>query len=98
MICVGGNIRTRICPKVFGQVWRNSGKNLSHPQKFPAPTHMLSQVCTAPILSKSEEILMNLNRKQMSLCQPVNHSTLPQIDKEKSNSKKMTERPLGLTP
>jgi len=33
MVCMGGYIRTKIAQKLFRQVWGNSGKNLSQPQK-----------------------------------------------------------------
>ena len=33
IICVGGNTQ-RVACKLFGQVWGNSGKNLSHSRKF----------------------------------------------------------------
>jgi len=30
MICVEGNTHTKSCPKFFGQVWGNAGKNVLH--------------------------------------------------------------------
>jgi len=34
MLFVGENLSAKGAHKLFGQVWGNSGKNLSHPQKF----------------------------------------------------------------
>jgi len=35
MVCVAGGKYLHKWPKIFlGQVWENSGKNPSHPQKF----------------------------------------------------------------
>ena len=50
------------------------------------------------MLSKSEKILMSLNSKQMPLCQLANTELLPQGDKEKGNTEKMTKARLGLMP
>jgi len=30
----------KVAQKLFGQIWRNLGKNPSHPQSLPAPTPM----------------------------------------------------------
>jgi len=43
-------------------------------------------------------ILMSLNRKQKSLCQLATEKLLPQGNKEKDNTKKMTKARLGLMP
>jgi len=48
------------------------------------------------MLSKSEKILMSLNSKQKSLCQLATTELLPQGNKEKGNTKKMTKARLDL--
>jgi len=50
------------------------------------------------MLSKSEKILMSLNSKQEPLCQLATTELLPQGDKEKGNTKKITKSLLGLMP
>jgi len=54
---------------------------------------VLAQVLTAPMLSKSEKILMNLNSKQKPLCQLATAELFPTIQ---GNSKHMTKMRLGL--
>jgi len=48
------------------------------------------------MISKSETILMSLSSKQKSLCQLATTELLPQVDKEKGNTGKMTKARLGL--
>jgi len=48
------------------------------------------------MLSKSDKILMSLNSKQKPLCQLTNTELLPQGDKEKSNTEKITKARLVL--
>jgi len=43
------------------------------------------------MLNNSEKILMSLNSKQKSLCYLAITELLPQGDKEKDNTKKMTK-------
>jgi len=69
----------------FGQI---RAKNFRTPKNLPAPTPRLSQVCTAPILSKSEKILMSLNRKANVTLPTGNHSTLPKYAKERVIARK----------
>jgi len=57
----------------------------------------IAQVCTAPTLSKSEKI-KELQKQAKVILPTGNHRTLPQRDKEKGNSKKMTKARLGLMP
>jgi len=59
---------------------------------------VLAQVCTAPTLSKSEQILMSLNSKLKPLCQQANIELLPHGEKEKGNTEKMAKARLGLMP
>jgi len=49
------------------------------------------------MLRQSEKILRSFKSKQKSLCQ-LTTTELPQRDKEKGNSKKMTNARLGLMP
>ena len=48
----------------------------------------LAQVCTAPMLSKSEKILMSLNNKQKPLCQLATAELFPNdTGKQQKNDK-----------
>jgi len=48
-----------------------------------------AQVCTAPMLSKSEKMLMNLNSKQKSLCHLASAVLFPRdIGKQQKNDKR----------
>ena len=57
---------------------------------------LLAHVCTVPMLSKSEKILMSLNKKQKSLCRLETTQLFAQRDKETGNSKKTEKACLGL--
>jgi len=49
---------------------------------------VLAQVCTAPLLSKSEKILMSLKSKQKSLCQLPTAELFPnETGKQQKNDK-----------
>jgi len=48
------------------------------------------------MLSKAEKILMSFNSKQKSLCQLATTELLPQGNKEKGITKKMTKARLDL--
>jgi len=50
------------------------------------------------MLGKSEKVLMSLNSKQKPLCQLATTEFLPQGDKEKSNTEKVTKARLCLMP
>jgi len=56
---------------------------------------VLVQVCTAPMLSKSEKILMIFSSKQKRLYQLATAELYPT---RHGNSKKMTKARLGLMP
>jgi len=61
-----------------------------------ATEYLRKFVLHAPMLGKSENISMSLNSKQKPLCQLADTELLPQGDKEKSNTEKMTKARLGL--
>jgi len=56
---------------------------------------VLVQVCTAPLLSKSEKILMILNSKQNPFCQLATAEFFPNDTRKQQ---KMTKARLGLMP
>jgi len=54
-----------------------------------AVEYLRTQVCTAPMLSKSEKILMSLNSKQLKATLPTgNRRTLLQRDRETAKNDK----------
>jgi len=53
---------------------------------------VLAQVCTAPMPSKSEKILMSLNGKQKSLCQLSTTELYLKETKNKETARKWQKR------